>query len=95
MSREEVLSVAICASLGSALHILGAWKEAKGNQSEVNYNCLPSKSTLYTPELLYSKHMLNVLQVRSSGTTLSMSNCINNEDNIQPQLLQKPVGAPN
>lgn len=54
VSREEVLSIAFCASLGSALHILSTWKETKGNQSEVDYNHLSSNSTLYAVELLYS-----------------------------------------
>lgn len=95
MSREEVLSVAVCASLGSALHVLGPWKEAKGNQSEVIYNHLPSNSNWYALELLYSMHMLNVLQDHCSWTTLSLANCLNNEVNIQPQLLQKTVSLPN
>lgn len=60
MPGKEVLSVALCASLGSALHVLGAWRETKGNQSEVNYNHLPSNSTLYALELLYSMHLLNI-----------------------------------
>lgn len=38
---KEVLFVALCAPLGSALHVLSTWR---GNQSEVNYNYLPSNS---------------------------------------------------
>lgn len=60
MTGEEVLPVAFCASLSSALHVLSAWKEAKGNQSRVNYNDLLSNSTLYLSEQLYSMYTLNV-----------------------------------
>lgn len=44
MSGEEVQSVAFRASLGSALHVLCPWREAKGNQSKANYNHLLLKN---------------------------------------------------
>lgn len=83
MSGKEVLPVGFGASWGSAPHVLGAWREAKGNQSEVNYNHLPSNSSLYALELLYSMDMLNI---QFSEMASSSTNCINNEENIQPAL---------
>lgn len=59
VSGEQVLSVAFCASLGSALDILRPWGEAKGNQSQVNYSHLPSRCTLHSPELHSRVHKLN------------------------------------
>lgn len=66
VSREQVLSVAFCASLGSALDILRPWREAKGNQSEVNYSHLPSWWTLHSPELHFRVHKLNLLSIQPS-----------------------------
>lgn len=58
---KQVLSVAFCASLGSALDILRPWREAKGNQSQVNYSHLPSWCTLHSPELHFRVHKLKLL----------------------------------
>lgn len=61
VSWEQVLSVAFCASLGSALDILRPWREVRGNQSEVNYSHLPSWYTLHSSELHFWVHRLNLL----------------------------------
>lgn len=68
VSGEQVLSVTFCAPLGSALDILRPWREAKGNQSEVNYSHLPSWCTLHSPELHSWVHKLNLLGPEAGWT---------------------------
>lgn len=77
MSREEVLSVAFCAPLGPALNILCTWGEAKGNQSEVNYNHLLSNSTLHALEL--NEY---TVKFHSSESALRSGYCLNNDKDI-------------